>query len=222
MDIEDIPIAKITDDFLAYIKQLETLNIDVASEFILVAATLMRIKAKMLIPRKEVDEDGNEIDPRMELAERLLEYKRYKDILDQMKEMELHRSKKEGRGYISSELKSIATKALVDIELESINLYKLLQTFQRLLEQQEYRQKREQVHQIVKYSYTIKGQQDLIRTRIKKGVKTNFTTLFEGLENRVHAIVTFLALLEMLNLQLLAITQGDGMNNFWVESLEAA
>lgn len=182
----------------------------------------MRIKAKMLIPRKEVDEEGNEIDPRMELAERLLEYKRYKDILDQMKEMELHRSKKEGRGYISSELKSIATKALVDIELESINLYKLLQTFQRLLEQQEYRQKREQVHQIVKYSYTIKGQQDLIRTRIKKGSKTNFKSLFEGLENRVHAIVTFLALLEMLNLQLLAITQGEGMNNFWVESLEAA
>ena len=68
LDIYDIPIAKITDDFLAYVHTMENLNIDLASEFILVAATLMRIKAKMLIPRKEVDEQGNEIDPRKNLS----------------------------------------------------------------------------------------------------------------------------------------------------------
>ncbi len=84
LDINDIPIAKITNDFLDYIKHLEKLNIDVASEFILVAATLMRIKAKMLIPRKEIDEEGNEIDPRAELTQKLLEYKKYKSILDEM------------------------------------------------------------------------------------------------------------------------------------------
>ena len=81
LDIYDIPISTITEDFLAYIKELERLNIDVASEFILVAATLMRIKAKLLLPRKEVDELGNEIDPREELTQRLLEYKKYKEIL---------------------------------------------------------------------------------------------------------------------------------------------
>ena len=64
LDVNNIPISKITEDFLNYIKELEKLNIDIASEFILVAATLMRIKAKLLIPRKEVDEEGNEIDPR--------------------------------------------------------------------------------------------------------------------------------------------------------------
>ena len=78
LDIYDIPIAKITDEFLEYIRAMEALNIDLASEFILVAATLMRIKAKMLIPRQILDEEGNEIDPRDELVQRLLEYKRYK------------------------------------------------------------------------------------------------------------------------------------------------
>ena len=82
LDINDIPIAQITNDFLDYIRHLEALDIDVASEFILVAATLMRIKAKMLIPRKEIDEEGNEIDPREELAQKLIEYRKYKSIID--------------------------------------------------------------------------------------------------------------------------------------------
>ena len=79
LDIYDIPIAKITDEFLRYTHQLDDLNIEVASEFILVAATLMRIKAKTLLPRKELDADGNEIDPREELVQRLIEYKQFKD-----------------------------------------------------------------------------------------------------------------------------------------------
>ena len=94
LDIYDIPIASITDDFLAYIQNLEELNIDVASEFILVAATLMRIKARVLLPRKEIDEDGNEIDPRIELTQRLLEYKKYKDILEDMALLEDQRARK--------------------------------------------------------------------------------------------------------------------------------
>lgn len=69
MDIYDIPIAKITEDFLAYVREMESLNLDLASEFILVAATLIRIKAKMLLPRKELDENNEEIDPRKELVQ---------------------------------------------------------------------------------------------------------------------------------------------------------
>jgi len=88
LDINDIPIASIARDFLDYIKQLEKLNIDVASEFIVVAATLMRIKAKMLLPRKEKNELGEEIDPRDDLVRRLVEYKRLKEVLDEFREME--------------------------------------------------------------------------------------------------------------------------------------
>ena len=78
IDIMDIPISKITNDFFEYISDLESMNIEVASEFIVVAATLMRIKSKMLLPRLSLDEEGNEIDPREELVEHLIEYKKYK------------------------------------------------------------------------------------------------------------------------------------------------
>ncbi len=216
LDINDIPVSKITADFLEYIKQLEKLNIDVASEFILVAATLMRIKAKLLIPRKELDDDGNEIDPREELTQKLLEYKRYKEILDELREMELTQSTKHNRGNVSTELKQIANKALVDSELESFDLFKLLKTFQKVMDRFENR-KREVIHEIVKYNYTIEKQQSHIMTRINTRSRATFSKIFENLENRVHAIVTFLALLELLNLQRLTITQGEGFNNFWID-----
>lgn len=219
LDIYDIPISKITEDFLSYIKELEKLNIDVASEFILVAATLMRIKAKLLLPRKEIDELGNEIDPREELTQRLLEYKKYKAILDEMRAMEENRSTKFQRGNVSSELRVIASKALVDVELESLTLYKLLKTFQKLMEEYEVRGSKT-IHRIVKYNYTIEDQQSYILTKMKKGKKVDFKNIFEGLENRIHAIVTFLSLLELLNVQKVTVTQGEGINNFWISTAE--
>ena len=117
LDIYDIPISKVTDDFLEYIQNIDLINIDVASEFIIVASTLMRIKAKMLLPRKEVDESGNEIDPRDELVQRLLEYKRYKDVLIELRQLEDTRKGMHIRGNISDELFQITTKAMADAEL---------------------------------------------------------------------------------------------------------
>jgi segregation and condensation protein A len=215
LDIHDIPIAQITSDFLAYIKQLETLNIDVASEFILVAATLMRIKAKMLIPRKEIDEQGNEIDPRAELAQKLLEYKQYKSILDEMSELEDRRFFRHNRGNIAIELKNIAEKALVDVELESLTLYRLLQVFNQVMSRYEIEQMRPK-HQIARFDYSIEGQQEYLINRIHVAQKSRFEDIFLHLENRIHAIVTFIALLELLNLNQLSIIQGEGINNFWI------
>ena len=126
LDINNIPISKITHDFLDYIHQLENLNIDLASEFILVAATLMRIKAKLLLPRREIDESGNEIDPRDELVRKLLEYKRYKSIFDEMRMLEEEASGRIKRGNITDELEELANKALVDAEMENLTLYRLL------------------------------------------------------------------------------------------------
>ena len=216
LDIFNIPIAKITDDFLDYVRKMEALNIDLASEFILVAATLMRIKAKMLIPRKPIDEEGNEIDPREELVQRLLEYKRYKSVLEEMRQMEEKRTKQVPRGNISKELKIIATKALVDVELESLTLFKLMKTFQKVLERYEDNNNKKQVHTVVAYNYTIGGQQIFILSRIKNGAQPTFQELFGHCENRIHAIVTFLAMLELLNLSKLKIVQGEGTNNFWL------
>jgi segregation and condensation protein A len=220
LDIYDIPIAKITDDFLEYIHQAESMNIDLASEFIVVAATLMRIKAKMLLPRKPLDEEGNEIDPREELVNRLLEYKRYKSVLEEMRQMEDDRSQREMRGNITQELKDIAVKALVDNELEDLTLFKLLRVFERLMRNFETEQNRP-VHQIYMYSYTIETQREYIFTKVRKNEKTDFSQLFRDLENRIHAIVTFLALLELINQQEISILQGEGVNNFWLTLAEA-
>jgi segregation and condensation protein A len=215
LDINDIPISKITHDFLDYIRHLEALNIDVASEFILVAATLMKIKAKMLIPRKELDEAGNEIDPRVELAQKLIEYKKYKSVLAEMSTLEDIRHFRHTRGNVINELRQISEKALVDVELETLSLYKLLQTFQQLMVRYELDQSRPK-HQIAKFEYTIEDQQKFLLDKISKGSKVKFETLFDSFENRIHAIVTFIALLELLNLQTIELLQGEGTNNFWI------
>lgn len=216
LDVFNIPISKITDDFLDYMRHMESMSIDLASEFIVVAATLMRIKAKMLLPRKQLDDEGNEIDPRRELVDRLLEYKRYKEILDDLRRLEEVRSFMNPRGFASEEVRQLAQQALADAELESISLYKLLRVFERLVSRFEEEQKTRRVHTVYNYNYTIQEQRAYLKNMVKKGEKVDFETVFLNLENRIHAVVTFLALLELLNAQELSLIQGEGMNNFWI------
>ncbi len=216
LDIYNIPIAQITDDFLAYLRQMESLSVDLGSEFIVVAATLMRIKAKMLLPRKQVDEEGNEIDPRRELVDRLMEYKRYKSVLEELRRLEEVRAFMNPRGYAGTELRKLAEHALADAEMESVTLYKLLRVFERLMNRFEEEKKAKRVHTVYNFNYTIQDQREYIKNSLTKGVKTSFESLFLTLNNRIHAIVTFLALLELLNAQEISLIQGEGMNNFWL------
>lgn len=221
LDIYDIPISAVTNDFLDYIRQAETMNIDLASEFVLVAATLCRIKAKMLIPRKPVDEEGNEIDPREELVARLLEYKRYKSVLDELRQLETARGMRNYRGNVTAELAQLATRALVDVELESVTLFKLLKAYERMLTKLEEAGQRPVVHEIAQFSYTIEDQQARILTLIE-GVRLersrpSFTDIFSVCTNRIHAIVTFLGLLELLNAREIRLIPGEGVNNFWLD-----
>ena len=215
LDIYDIPISKVADDFLQYIKKLEALNLDIAAEFILVAASLMRIKAKLLIPRKEIDEEGNEIDPRDELVQRLLEYKQYKDVIGAMTDMEQERAQKVLRGNTSIEIKSLAKEALVDVDLDSVDTYKLFKAFRRVMEKYQNVQDK-YVHQIVKYPYTLKDQQAYLRSFLSSGKKYSFVTLFTPLDNRMHAIVTFLSLLELLNAQVVKMIDSLEVNDFYI------
>lgn len=133
LDINDIPISKITNDFLDYIRQLEVMNIEVASEFILVAATLMRIKSKMLLPRPQIDEQGNEIDPREELVRHLLEYKKYKSVLEDFHKLEESALMKEKRGNLSKELRALAEVTNVEAELQDVDVFKLMTVFEKVL-----------------------------------------------------------------------------------------
>ena len=216
LDIHDIPIAQITNDFLEYIKEMERLNIDLASEFILVAATLMRIKARLLLPRKPVDEEGNEIDPRQELVDRLIEYKKYKSVLDELREMEQNQAGMLPRGNRISELTQLANRALVDAELESVTMYKLLKAYKDVMERYEFESSRKDPV-ILRYPYTVKERVVQIVDKLMKRGRSDFKSVFDDCTTRIQAIFTFLALLELVQTKKVYITTGEGYNNFWVE-----
>lgn len=224
LDIYDIPIAKITNDFLKYLHQLETLNVELASEFILVAATLMRIKSKMLLPRPQLDEQGNEIDPREELIKHLMEYKKYKSVIDSFQKMEEAELMKEKRGNILREIRLLAASSNVEAELQDVDLYKLMQVFEKVTKRFE-DDKNRPVHQVVQYPYTVEGQKEHILNELTRKRTVSFAEMIQITPTRVALIFNFLAILEMLAIGNLDIQVGDGFNNFWItlrEPVESA
>ncbi|WP_375578794.1 segregation/condensation protein A [Marivirga tractuosa] len=219
LDIYDIPISKITNDFLDYLKHLEQMNIEVASEFILVASTLMRIKAKMLLPRPQIDEEGNEIDPREELVRHLLEYKKYKSVLQELSDMEGKMQEKEKRGNVKREVRSLSETINVEAELQNVDLYKLLRVFRDVMARYEL-EKNKPSHKVVQYPYTIEGQKDHIIGKLERDGKLAFTKFIEEKPEKIAVIFNFLAILELLQSALITITVGEGFNNFWLEKIE--
>lgn len=221
LDIYDIPIASITEDFLAYVHSMEHLNIEVASEFILVAATLMRIKSKMLLPRPQVDDLGNEIDPREELVKHLLEYKKYKSVVEAFHKMEETELMKEKRGNIIKELKTLAETTNVEAELQDVTVFKLMTVFEKVMNRFE-ADKNKPVHQVIQYPYTIANQKQYVMDEVNKKERLSFSELLQSFPTRIGVIFNFLAILEMLALQQIGIQIGEGFNNFWVTKAETA
>jgi segregation and condensation protein A len=219
IDIYNIPITKITNDFLEYIHQMESLNIELASEFILFASTLMRIKAKMLLPRKELDELGNEIDPRKELIDKILEYKRFKEASEEMKLMEAERLMAQKRGNIMRELASIGEAMSEGTEVQSISLYKLFQNYEKVMKRLHDRLNKPQ-HVVVKYNYTLEGQRNYIKEWAKKDKQIAFEKIMLASESRIHIIFNFLAILELTQMQHIGIIVGEGRNNIIIEWME--
>jgi len=214
LDIYDIPVAKITDDFLEYLRHMEEQSLEIASEFILMAATLMKIKARMLLPRWEKDEEGNEIDPRQELVDRLLEYKRFKEAAEDLRKLEEVRQKKTNRGNVQSELRQLAEKYTAETDLSYLTLYKLLKAFEQVMEKA--REREVSVHHVTRYSYSVENERERIISRLEHADRLGFEDLFSQAESKIHAIFIFLALLDAIHQQTVSIRVGKGMNNFWI------
>ena len=219
LDIYNIPIHGLTAEFLAYIKQLKEINIELASEFILFISTLMRIKARMLLPRRELDATGQEIDPRQELVERLLEYKRYKEASESMAALEEVRQKLQARAYARTELAALGEEYSEGTEIQTVTLYKLTQAFARAMKKLEERNAKPQ-HVVVKYNYSQEGQRMYLLTFVRDKRSVAFEAMFSACENRIHAIFTFLAMLELVQMRSLSLLTGEGRNNFIVEWCE--
>ncbi len=216
LDIYNIPIYNITNDFLAYIKTLEQLNIELASEFILFVSTLMRIKARMLLPRKEKDAQGNEIDPRQELVDKILEYKRFKEASEMMTLLEADRLMQQKRGNISSELHTLGESYSEGTEIQAVTMYKILQAYEKAIKRFNERMNKPQ-HVVVKYNYSLEGQRVYLIDNLKTKQRIPFELLFDSCESRIHAIFTFLAMLELIQQKFLTIITGVGRNNFILE-----
>ena len=216
LDIYNIPITKITNDFLDFIHQSEKLNIELSSEFILFISTLMRIKAKMLIPRKEIDLHGNEIDPRQELINKILEYKRFKEASLKMAELEEIRMLMIKRGNLQKELSQIGEEFGEGTEIQAVTLFKLMKAFEKVAQRLKERNN-QPVHTVVQYNYTMEQSREFMLDTCRKEKTVSFEKIFDVCENRIHAIFLFLSLLELVQQKYMMLVSGEGRNNFIIE-----
>ncbi|WP_242675481.1 segregation and condensation protein A [Niastella koreensis] len=217
LDIYNIPISSIIKDFLEYIHGQEQLNIELSSEFILFVSTLMRIKARMLLPRKELDAQGNEIDPRQELVDKILEYKRFKEASAKMAEMEAIRMLMVRRGNLSKEIATIGEESGEGTEIQTITLFKLMKTFEKVMKKVEQRNVMKPVHTVVKYAYTMEESRVYALEKVKKEKVMPFDKIFDVCQDRIHAIFIFLSMLELIQMKYMTIMVGEGRNNFIIE-----
>jgi segregation and condensation protein A len=216
LDIYNIPITTITNGFLDYIHKSEALNIELSSEFILFISTLMRIKARMLLPRKELDTAGNEIDPRNELIDKILEYKKFKQAAIEMQELEALRMMMVKRGNLENELSKIGEDAGEGTEIQTVTLFKLMKAFERVA-QRLHEKRNRPVHTVVQYNYTMEKSREFMLDLVRRERTLSFEKIFDVCENRIHAIFLFLNMLELIQQKYFTILLGEGMNNFIIE-----
>lgn len=212
LDIYDIPISYITKQYLEYVNLLEELDLDVASEFILMASMLMSIKAKMMLPREEEEgEELDETDPRYELVQRLLEYKRYKEMAIKMADMDEETRKRYKRGFPDAD--NVDQQATGEA-LKDVTLFDLISAFRKVLTDIE---RQRVVHRVNKVETTIEEQTEFILNTLTHKGRQTFKALCNTITNRVVIVVTFLAMLEMIKEQQINLFLEEDPINFYID-----
>src|SRR5690554_1493536 len=212
LDIYDIPISYITEQFLEYLALLEELDLDVASEFILMASMLMSIKAKMMLPREEVeDEEMDETDPRYELVQRLLEYKRYKEMAEKMADIDEENRKQFMRGYPQAD--DVERQATGEA-LQDVTMFHLIAAFKKVLQDIE---PKNIVHRVEKVDTTVEEQTEYVITILQDKGRSSFMEICIGLKNRIFVVVTFLAVLEMIKEQQIDLYLEEDPTQFYLD-----
>ncbi len=210
LDIYDIPIARITDEYLSYLKVIEEIDLDGAGEFIYIAALLISIKVRMLLPRQERDEDDEPIDPRKELVDRLLEYIRYKEASGQLQVLEAHRAGQFTRAARPEVVPQEDAEAYITYEL---SVFQLISALQRVLTHQAQQTATYEIHAI---AYSIDTQRDYLLRALTPDAPQSFTTLVQD-QPKGFIIATFLAILEMVREQLLRVLVGaTDLDEFYI------
>jgi segregation and condensation protein A len=203
VDIYDIPIHDITDQFLEYIELMKILDLEVAGEFIEMVAILMNIKARMLLPRPVHLTEEEYEDPRAELVEKLIEYKRYKEAALDMAEFEEKRMKLYSRKYFSYEEQDQTLSP--EAYLQNITLFDLLLAFKKALDDMP----KITYHEVKRIDVTIEQQIEFILNKISNQSIIMFTDLIADIKERIVIIVTFIALLELIRTKQIIVRQSD-------------
>ena len=211
LDIYNIPIAKITADFIGYIHDVRNLNLEVAAEFIYMASMLMSIKAKMLLPRETMDgTDTDEFDPRTELVQRLLEYKRIKEASVAMNQLADVRGNLFGRGFFEEFQPETIDE--LDEPVNRPTLYHLMHAYKTVLENIP----RPMTRNVQDAPVTVEEQTLLILSRLTDQVPISFLSVLEGVTERLILVVRFLAVLELCKNQKIIVLVKDGHDDFWI------
>jgi segregation and condensation protein A len=213
LNIYDIPISRITKEFLEYVNYIKLLDIEVAGDFILMASTLMHIKVRMLLP-KEVDEKGTEIDPRMDLIQALLEYKRYKEVSEDLSFFETNQRKINYRGNYSADEKISPPE--YDILLKNVTVFDLAKCFKKAIDGI----KKVVVHEIRKIPISIEDQINFIMTKLEDNKQLNFISLVVEMKEKIRIVITFVALLELTKMGRVGIKETSDFNDFVVYAIQ--
>lgn len=209
LDIYNIPISKITQDFLEYLHLMTTLDLDVAGEFIVMAATLMQIKVRMLLPRDENVEE--EEDPRAELVRRLIEYKRFKEMSQEMSKLEDEQRKMYYRKFFAADPKL----QLTDVEdegLKEISLFNLIAAFKKALDQMP----RKIVHEVQLLNVSVDEQMSFVLDFLRVNGQTTLLRLVMHMTDKIRVIVTIIALLELTKNQVISMSTVSGRDDIAV------
>ena len=201
VDIKDIPIVEVTEQYMEYIDMMKLLDLDIVGDFLVMAATLIQIKSKMLLPPEPVEEDEDEIDPRDELARRLLEYKRFKEIAQTLEDHEIQR-----KDYFPRILEEESLKQLKSDSKEVIfeaNLFDLINAFSEALK----RTPEEIIHEIVQEEFTVEDKIHSIMRELIDTENLSLNNVFQKCRTKPEVFVSFIAVLELIRLQEIRVSQ---------------
>lgn len=212
VDIYDVSIERITQQYLEYMEAFQVLNIELAGEFIVMAANLLYIKSRMLLPKDQqmAEEDAEEEDPRWELIRQLIEYKKFKEAASQL------RSREALREQLFPRLPA-AVEAAVEENLlvEEVGIFDLINAFQKVLKRLD--AKKEDLREIFEENFTVSEKIDYLLRVTESEVSMRFEECFAEAASRAEVVVTFLAMLELIRLKQLRVRQDNQFGEIWIE-----
>jgi len=210
IDIYDIPIASIAKQYLVYVDLMKELDLEVAGEFILMAATLIQIKVKMLLPRNPEEAEDEEADPRAELVRQLLEYKRFKEVAESLTEIEDRQRRFFPRAFFDWQKKF--RKEETEVILKEVSLFDLLTAFKTVIDNIP----QDLYHQVGEIGVTIEDQMIFLEKEIQTHARLSFMELMKTLKHRLTVVVTFMAILEMIRRHQIQVQQSETFSEIWI------